>query len=163
MQFISALLSCSPIVISILIFLYEIFELMKMMMIFTRILCSRRKVLVFITGRYRNTALYSTASGTFFSIYLLDSHCLDVFARRIPTVQSYYSLFQKKILHSDSKPELVFRSGSPCIRREFSLIADCLRLVQSVLTGDHSGKPLSVCCRHGGKRWFHETRQNRER
>jgi len=51
MQFNSALLSCSPIVISILTFLHEIFELIKMMMMILMML-PKCNVLTFFSPTY---------------------------------------------------------------------------------------------------------------
>jgi len=39
-----------------------------------------------------------------------------------------------KIFRGDSKPQVVFRSGFPCVRRDFSVVACCVGLSQPVLT-----------------------------
>ena len=87
----------------------------------------------------------SSFRSTFFALDALFFDCLGL-------SKSISIVFQR----GGCKLEVVFPSGSRCIRRVFLMDSDCLRVSQSILvvghTGDRSGKQLPVYCRHGGKR-----------
>jgi len=120
---------------------------------------TRFNQVVFITGsslhfwldffwRYNNQDLiyiYMYVNG----VAVAYAHRLEVFARCIPTVWGYYSRLQTKSSVAAANRKWFFRSGYPCVQRDFLAVAYCLRLAQSILTVGHTGdctvKPLMIC------------------
>jgi len=79
---------------------------------------------------------------------------LDVFRLCDAIILYYIILYYTQFRVAAANLKWFFQSGSPCVRRDFSVVPYCLRLAQSVLTVRHTGKPLLVCFRHAVKQQF---------
>jgi len=76
-----------------------------------------------------------------YGVVVVFAHCLEVFARRIPTVRGHYSRFLTKSPSLRQQTVSDFsRSGCLHARPDFSVDAYCRRLGRSVLTVRYTGE-----------------------